>query len=88
MTTQGLEELGYALWSIVKNDSLASSRIGHPSGNTRTEMMKLIEQELTKARLEAYKHGLLTGAMPEALGKPIAEDYIATLTTELNQEKL
>lgn len=37
--------------------------------------------------LTAYRHGLMTGAMPEAVGRPLAEDYIARLEATLTQEK-
>jgi hypothetical protein len=46
------------------------------------EAREAIQRLIVEKQLEAYKHGLLTGAMPEALGKPIAEDYIASLNTK------
>ena len=33
-----------------------------------------------EAKAEAYKMGLMTGGMPEFIGKPMAEDYLAQLT--------
>ena len=49
-------------------------------GNERRRQSIL--QLLNKARIEAYKHGLMTGSLPEALGKPIAKDYLAQLTPQ------
>jgi hypothetical protein len=46
------------------------------------ELMALISQKIVEAKREAYGHGLLTGGMPEAIGKPMAIDYLATLTTK------
>lgn len=45
--------------------------------------VEVAEQAITAhyaAQVEqAFKHGLIVGAMPEALGRPIAEDYIKQL---------
>jgi len=44
------------------------------------------EQRVREAKKEAYQEGLLTGAMPEAIGKPIAESYLATLSNKAREE--
>jgi len=49
------------------------------------EAKQALLQLLNKARIEAYKHGLMTGSLPEALGKPIAKDYLAQLTPKENK---
>lgn len=49
-------------------------------------MTNLYQYSLTK-QLEAYQHGLMTGTMPEAFGKPIAEDYIAAVKHQLGKDK-
>jgi len=48
------------------------------SGVYETELLQLLKE----TRKEAYKHGLMTGSLPEALGKPIAKDYLAQLTPQ------
>lgn len=52
-------------------------------GFKATKGYKEAREQIKKLLVEAFKHGLVTGAMPEALGKPIAQDYIA----QLNQHK-
>jgi len=48
---------------------------------------QVIATLLVKARIEAYGHGLYTGAMPESIGKPIAKDYIAELEAQLTPKE-
>ena len=50
------------------------------------ELDQYVHQKTIEARIEAYKHGLMTGALPEGLGKPIAKDYLADLQASLNTE--
>ena len=53
------EELIYALCKVVKHDSLASSRIGHPSYDTRKKLGELIssrdQQIALAARIDEQK---------------------------------
>ena len=42
-----------------------------------------IQALITEAREEAFQHGLITGAMPEAIGKPIAQNYLTQLKEKL-----
>jgi len=59
-------------------------REGQPNSIEKTQSLwekaeSLINEQMRLAKIEAFKHGLITGAMPEALGKPIAKDYLAEL---------
>ena len=57
----------------------------YKSWSSKDEAKQALLQLLNKARIEAYKHGLMTGSLPEALGKPIAKDYLAQLTPKENK---
>jgi len=46
-----------------------------------------IQALITKARVEAFQHGLITGAMPEAIGKPIAQNYLTQLKENKDDQK-
>jgi len=40
---------------------------------------KYVDKQVLEGRIEEYQLGLLTGAMPELIGKPMAEEHLAEL---------
>jgi hypothetical protein len=48
-------------------------------GDEAEAIEALIAHKVNEAKSEAYQHGLITGAMPEAIGKPLAQNYLAAL---------
>lgn len=44
-------------------------------------------RDVVEARLEEYQLGLLAGAMPESIGKPIATQHLAELRQSQKQEE-
>ena len=57
----------------------------YKSWSSKDEAKQALLQLLKETRKEAYKHGLMTGSLPAALGKPIAKDYLAKLTPKENK---
>ena len=43
------------------------------------DIQSLIDKQVLEGRIEEYQLGLLTGAMPELIGKPMAEEHLAEL---------
>jgi len=81
-----LHKYGYADFKLEENpvDGYEKEALWL-SGVYETELLQLLNEARIETEIRAYKHGLMTGSLPEALGKPIAKDYIAKLTPKENK---
>lgn len=52
MPNQNKQEEWKEIWDIIKEDSLASSKIGYPSDKTIVKIISLLQQEREKAVME------------------------------------
>ena len=68
-----------------KTDELKGKGANVKTSTLMYESKQALLQLLKETRKEAYKHGLMTGSLPAALGKPIAKDYLAKLTPKENK---
>jgi len=74
--------------NLTSNEEIEKLLKDYPRlAHEQAELKQAIATLLVKSRIEAYGHGLYTGAMPESIGKPIAKDYIAELEAHITSKE-